>query len=100
MKRLRALACVALRHSSDKNRTDRGWRIALTFAILFLLLLAANELVGVITSGSMRYLMSLWPITALRNQKAIRCGQRLDQAGLVLELYAWTEEACTAAAQT
>ena len=226
---LLALPYVAWRRGSGRDRINTGWFIAFTFATLFLLYLAANELVGVLTSGSMRYLMPLWPLAALlvgllvwRGRRhrlrlaewalvgmivtglhasnhpklkysfnygtvhlplhlahrelqtaarendllllrgdalpqqgalqefyiqalslqklyikadgpkpalltsrqfprvwllqaggdneqlqdafallpgeAIRCGQRLDQAGLVLELYAWTEEACTAAA--
>ena len=62
---LLTLPYVAWRRGSGKDRINTGWYIAFTFATLFLLYLATNELVGVLTSGSMRYLMPLWPLTAL-----------------------------------
>ncbi len=62
---LLALPYLAWRRGRGRDRINTGWFIVFTFATLFLLYLAANELVGVLTSGSMRYLMPLWPLAAL-----------------------------------
>ena len=62
---LLALSVAAILHLRSDRRVDAGWLIAFVAATSLLLMIAANELVGVMKANRIRYLMPLWPLGAL-----------------------------------
>ena len=62
---LLALAVVTILHLRSDRRVDAGWLIAFVAATSLLLMIAANELVAVMKANRIRYLMPLWPLSAL-----------------------------------
>ncbi len=62
---LLALAVAAILHLRSDRRVDAGWLIAFVAATSLLLMIGANELVRVMKSNRIRYLMPLWPLGAL-----------------------------------
>ena len=62
---LLALAVAAILHLRSDRRVDAGWLIAFVAATSLLLMIGANELVRVMKSDRIRYLMPLWPLGAL-----------------------------------
>ncbi len=62
---LLALAVATILHLRSDRRADAGWLIAFVAATSLLLMIAANELVGVMKANRIRYLTPLWPLAAL-----------------------------------
>ena len=62
---LLALAVAAILRLRSDRRADAGWLIAFVAATSLLLMIAANELVGVMKANRIRYLTPLWPLGAL-----------------------------------
>ena len=63
---LLALAVATILHLRSDRRADAGWLIAFVAATSLLLMIGANELVRVMKRiGDIRYLMPLWPLSAL-----------------------------------
>ena len=62
---LLALTVATILHLRSDRRVDAGWLIAFVTATSLLLMIGANELVRVMKSNRIRYLMPLWPLGAL-----------------------------------
>ena len=62
---LLAVTVATIFHLRSDRRADAGWLIAFVAATSLLLMIGANELVRVMKSNRIRYLMPLWPLCAL-----------------------------------
>ena len=74
------------RRSRDKRLVDAGWLLTFLAGSTFLLMVAANEVVDVITGSRIRHMMSLLPVIALLAGEAmrlIRVQSRLVVAGFL-----------------
>ena len=56
---------VTLRHLRKENRGSAIWLLFFTSVTLLALVIAINEMLRVIVTNRIRYLMPLWPLTAL-----------------------------------
>ncbi len=68
---LALLVATLLRLRSGK-RADAGWLLVFVAATSFLLMIAANEAVRMMQSNRIRYLMPLWPLSALLAAAALQ----------------------------
>lgn len=82
-----ALAVGAWQRLRGDVRVDAGWLLIFVAAVMFLLMLAANEIVRIMQSNRIRYLMPLWPMLALLAGAGLRPFVR-RQRGLVVSLLA------------
>ena len=83
---LLALLRATWRRSRDSRRVDAGWLLTFLAGSTILLMVAANEVIEVITSSRIRYMMSLLPVLALLAGEAlrlIRVKSRLAVAGFL-----------------
>ena len=62
---LLALAVATILHLRSDRRADASWLIAFVAATSLLLMIGANELARVMKPNYIRYLMPLWPLSAL-----------------------------------
>ena len=62
---LLAVAVATILHLRSDRRADASWLIAFVAATSLLLMIGANELARVMKPNYIRYLMPLWPLSAL-----------------------------------
>ena len=62
---LLALVIVNLQHLRKESRISAIWLLLFTSVTLLALVIAINEMLQVIVANRIRYLMPLWPLTAL-----------------------------------
>ncbi len=62
---LLALAVATILHLRSDRRADAGWLIAFMAASTLLLMILVNEIAGMMKPNRIRYLMPLWPLSAL-----------------------------------
>ncbi|MCY3946977.1 MAG: glycosyltransferase family 39 protein [Anaerolineaceae bacterium] len=67
-----ALPGTAWRRHRAGRRVDAAWLLTFLAGSTFLLMVAANEVVDVITGGRIRYMLSLFPLLALLTGEALR----------------------------
>ena len=69
---LLALVVATLLRLRSGKRADAGWLLVFVAATSFLLMIAANEAVRMMQSNRIRYLMPLWPLSALLAAAGLR----------------------------
>ena len=69
---LLALVVATLLRLRSGKRADAGWLLVFVAATSFLLMIAVNEAVRMMQSNRIRYLMPLWPLSALLAAAALR----------------------------
>ena len=69
---LLALVLATLLRLRSGKPADAGWLLVFVAATSFLLMIAVNEAVRVMQSNRIRYLMPLWPLSALLAAAALR----------------------------
>ena len=83
---LLALPGATLRRRREGRPVDARWLLTFMAGATFLLMVAANEVVNVMTGSRIRYMMSLFPVLALLAGEAlrlVRAQSRLAVAGFL-----------------
>ena len=85
---------VTLRRLREESRISAIWLLLFTSVTLLALVIAINEVLRVIVTNRIRYLMPLWPLTALLAGAGLwhlaRCFRRL--VTVLLAFYGWSWE--------